>query len=150
MYVICVPASIDPCRRRLLQDVELLHAALQINLQTLSSWDVYKAELDSTHLEWSPCHKSDHFWKDNHKSFEAGGCVIVVKVDPRGYSYHHASEVPPHPNPNPNPNPTATTMRRRCRTRRARHPSKRCSLRTVDRTVSPNACPLQPPASPSL
>merc|ERR1712216_541286 len=32
-------------------DIELLYATLQVNLQTLSSWDVYKTELESSKLE---------------------------------------------------------------------------------------------------
>jgi V-type H+-transporting ATPase subunit H len=39
----------------------------QSNLLGLTSWDVYKTELESGMLEWSPSHKSEHFWKDNHK-----------------------------------------------------------------------------------
>merc|ERR1712167_391514 len=36
------------------EDVEYLYHSLQGNLQTLTSWDVYKAELESAKLEWSP------------------------------------------------------------------------------------------------
>ena len=61
-------------------DVEFMYNALQVNLQSLSSWDVYKTELDSGKLEWSPCHKSENFWKDNHKSFEAANCAGVKQL----------------------------------------------------------------------
>ena len=62
------------------EDVEFLHHALQGNLLSLSSWDVYKTELESGKLEWSPSHKSDNFWKDNCKSFEANGCAGVKQL----------------------------------------------------------------------
>jgi V-type H+-transporting ATPase subunit H len=62
------------------EDVEHLYSSLQVNLLTLSSWDVYKTELDSAKLEWSPSHKSDHFWKDNHKAFEANGCAAIKQL----------------------------------------------------------------------
>ena len=28
-------------------------------------------------LEWSPSHKSENFWKDNHKAFEAENCAAI-------------------------------------------------------------------------
>jgi len=62
------------------EDIEILHNTLQINLLTLSSWDVYKNELDSGCLEWSPCHKSEIFWKDNHKLLEANNCTAVKQL----------------------------------------------------------------------
>ena len=46
----------------------------------LTSWDVYKTELESGKLEWSPSHKSDNFWKDNTKAFEANGCAAVKQL----------------------------------------------------------------------
>lgn len=61
-------------------DVDFMYNALQVNLQTLSSWDVYKTELDSGKLEWSPSHKSENFWKDNYKSFEGGSCAAVKQL----------------------------------------------------------------------
>mmetsp|Transcript_22157 Transcript_22157/g.36640 ORF Transcript_22157/g.36640 Transcript_22157/m.36640 type:complete len:464 (-) Transcript_22157:495-1886(-) len=51
-------------------DIEALSAALQANLQTMSSWDVYAKEVASGRLEWSPSHKSDNFWKDNYRNFD--------------------------------------------------------------------------------
>ena len=66
-----------PTHKDILEDIELLYKELQVNLQTLSSWDVYKSELETAKLEWSPSHKSDHFWKDNHKAFEAENCAAI-------------------------------------------------------------------------
>ena len=53
------------------EDVEALHSSLQVNLLGLTSWDVYITELQSGKLEWSPSHKSENFWRDNYKAFEA-------------------------------------------------------------------------------
>ncbi|KAL1511688.1 hypothetical protein AB1Y20_004978 [Prymnesium parvum] len=61
----------------ILDDVNTLISALQVNLQTLTSWDVYKKEIATGKLEWSPTHKSDTFWKDNHKAFETGDFETV-------------------------------------------------------------------------
>jgi V-type H+-transporting ATPase subunit H len=58
-------------------DVELLYTTLQTNLLGLTSWDVYKTELESSKLEWSPSHKSENFWKDNYKAFEAHDMAAV-------------------------------------------------------------------------
>ena len=62
------------------EDVDLLYSTLQTNLQTLSSWDVYKTELESGKLEWSPSHKSEHFWNDNYKAFEGNGAAAVKQL----------------------------------------------------------------------
>ena len=62
------------------EDIDFLHSTLQVNLQSLSSWDVYKTELESGKLEWSPSHKSDAFWKDNFKEFEKNECAAVKKL----------------------------------------------------------------------
>ena len=61
-------------------DVELLYNTLQVNLTGLTSWDVYKTELESGKLEWSPSHKSENFWKDNFKAFEGGQCASIKQL----------------------------------------------------------------------
>lgn len=64
----------------IVEDIEVLIAALQINLATMSSWDVYKKELASGKLEWSPSHKSEAFWKENYKNFEAKGFEFLKQL----------------------------------------------------------------------
>ncbi|XP_064406974.1 V-type proton ATPase subunit H-like isoform X2 [Halichondria panicea] len=49
----------------LTEDVEFLHEKLNNYLQDLSSFDEYSAEVKSGRLEWSPCHRSDKFWREN-------------------------------------------------------------------------------------
>jgi len=61
-------------------DVEFLYNTLQVNLLGLTSWDVYKTELESGKLEWSPSHKSENFWKDNYKAFEGGNCAAIKQL----------------------------------------------------------------------
>lgn len=62
------------------EDVDWLFNTLQVNLLGLTSWDVYKTELESGKLEWSPSHKSESFWKDNYKAFEAGGAAAIKQL----------------------------------------------------------------------
>jgi len=62
------------------EDVDHLYNTLQVNLLGLTSWDVYKAELESGKLEWSPSHKSEAFWKDNYKHFEADNNAAIKKL----------------------------------------------------------------------
>ncbi len=54
-----------------------MYNTLQASMATMSSFDVYKKELMGGKLEWSPSHKSEHFWKDNHKAFEAENCTAI-------------------------------------------------------------------------
>ena len=61
-------------------DVEYLAHALEGSLKLMSSWDVYAKEVASGRLEWSPSHKSDTFWKDNYKAFEAHDCATLKQL----------------------------------------------------------------------
>ena len=54
-----------------------MYNTLQASMATMSSFDVYKKELMGGKLEWSPSHKSENFWKDNHKAFEAENCAAI-------------------------------------------------------------------------
>ena len=54
-----------------------MYNTLQASMATMSSFDVYKKELMGGKLEWSPSHKSENFWKDNHKAFEAENCTAI-------------------------------------------------------------------------
>jgi V-type H+-transporting ATPase subunit H len=51
-------------------DLELIQQSLQKNMVQLSSFTMYKQELMSGELEWSPVHKSEKFWRENYKNFE--------------------------------------------------------------------------------
>ncbi|KAJ1630712.1 armadillo-type protein [Pavlovales sp. CCMP2436] len=61
-------------------DVEELQAKLELDVASLSTYDVYKAEILSGSLEWSPSHKSPKFWKDNVAKFSEGGYTLVATL----------------------------------------------------------------------
>lgn len=63
-----------------LTDLEFLHSALQVNLVSMSSWEVYAKEVASERLEWSPSHKSESFWKDNYKTFESNNMQTLKQL----------------------------------------------------------------------
>jgi len=54
----------------IVEDIDGLKDALQKNLTLLSSFDIYKQELMSGNLEWTPVHKSEKFWRENAPRFE--------------------------------------------------------------------------------
>jgi len=64
----------------IVEDIEFLVAALQVNVANMSSWEVYAKEVASGKLEWSPSHKSEAFWRDNYKAFEAGGSATLKEL----------------------------------------------------------------------
>ena len=46
----------------------------------MSSWEVYAKEVASGKLEWSPSHKSENFWRDNYKDFEANNSETLKQL----------------------------------------------------------------------
>jgi V-type H+-transporting ATPase subunit H len=58
-------------------DIDELNSSLEVDVASLSTFDVYKAEVLSGALEWSPSHKSVKFWKDNIGKFSEGGYQLV-------------------------------------------------------------------------
>jgi V-type H+-transporting ATPase subunit H len=61
-------------------DIEQLNRSLEVDVASLSTFDVYKAEVLSGSLEWSPSHKSPKFWKDNIHKFSEGSYAIVSSL----------------------------------------------------------------------
>jgi V-type H+-transporting ATPase subunit H len=64
----------------ILEDIAFLNAALQVNVQSMSSWEVYAKEVASGKLDWSPSHKSENFWRDNYKGFEANNYETLKQL----------------------------------------------------------------------
>jgi len=64
----------------IVEDIDFLLQALQVNVVSMSSWDVYAKELATGKLEWTPSHKSESFWRDNYKHFEENGCDAIKKL----------------------------------------------------------------------
>eukprot|EP01059_Diplonema_ambulator_P002709 TRINITY_DN12363_c0_g1_i1.p1 TRINITY_DN12363_c0_g1~~TRINITY_DN12363_c0_g1_i1.p1 ORF type:complete len:505 (+),score=205.90 TRINITY_DN12363_c0_g1_i1:144-1517(+) len=54
----------------ILPDVKELLELLETNVDDLSSYAMYKQEVHSGVLEWSPPHTSEKFWKETVKQFE--------------------------------------------------------------------------------
>jgi len=53
-----------------IEDLDILNETLQKNLTEMSTFDVFKKELISGNLEWTPAHRSEKFWKENIHRFE--------------------------------------------------------------------------------
>jgi len=54
----------------IINDLKTLREALEKNIVELSSFDMYKKEVLSVNLEWSPVHRSERFWKENAHKLE--------------------------------------------------------------------------------
>jgi V-type H+-transporting ATPase subunit H len=63
----------------IVEDLEMIKEGLERNLVVLSSFDMYKKEVLSGNLEWSPVHRSEKFWKENsHKLEEDNHKLLLV------------------------------------------------------------------------
>jgi len=61
------------------EDIEVVLAALEKNLIYLSSFDMYKKEVLSGKLVWSPVHRSEKFWRENiHRLEEDNHKLLLV------------------------------------------------------------------------
>lgn len=54
----------------IVNNIEHLSEMLQNNIAELSSFDMYKKEVLSGQLDWTPVHKSAKFWRENVMKFE--------------------------------------------------------------------------------
>eukprot|EP01114_Cavostelium_apophysatum_P023162 TRINITY_DN863_c0_g1_i1.p1 TRINITY_DN863_c0_g1~~TRINITY_DN863_c0_g1_i1.p1 ORF type:complete len:459 (-),score=149.73 TRINITY_DN863_c0_g1_i1:15-1391(-) len=54
----------------LTEDLDKLNDVLHQNIALLSTFDVFKKELQSGSLDWTPAHRSEKFWKENVHHFE--------------------------------------------------------------------------------
>jgi V-type H+-transporting ATPase subunit H len=61
-------------------DLEHLQKELAADVVNLSSWDVYANEISCGALNWSPCHKSESFWKDHYKEFEKKNGEVLKQL----------------------------------------------------------------------
>jgi len=64
----------------IMSDIEVLASALEVDLQGMSSWEVYAKEVASGKLEWTPSHKSENFWKDNFRNFEVREFAVAKQL----------------------------------------------------------------------
>ncbi|KAF9919685.1 H(+)-transporting V1 sector ATPase subunit H [Linnemannia zychae] len=61
----------------ILEDINFLKTQLQENFHTLTTFEVYKAELLSSRLTWSPPHLSDQFWTKNWKELKRENYALL-------------------------------------------------------------------------
>ncbi|GJJ68369.1 V-type H+-transporting ATPase subunit H [Entomortierella parvispora] len=61
----------------ILEDVNYLKAELEKNFQTLTTFEVYQAELMSSRLTWSPPHLSDQFWAKNWRELKKENYALL-------------------------------------------------------------------------
>jgi V-type H+-transporting ATPase subunit H len=59
-------------------DLEVLNQRLEKNIALLSSFDVYKQEVMSGNLQWTPVHRSEKFWRENVHHFEEDNHKILA------------------------------------------------------------------------
>jgi V-type H+-transporting ATPase subunit H len=60
-------------------DLEVLKEALAKNIVILSSFDMYKKEVLSGNLDWTPVHRSEKFWRENaHRLEEDNNKLLLV------------------------------------------------------------------------
>jgi len=58
-------------------DLKYISDNLQTNINALSTFDVFKQELQSGDLDWTPAHRSEKFWKENVHHFEEDNCKAL-------------------------------------------------------------------------
>lgn len=61
-------------------DLSTLLDVLEKNVNLMSSFEVYKQELGSGQLEWSPAHRSEKFWRENCQRFEENNYKPLVTL----------------------------------------------------------------------
>jgi len=64
----------------LVEDIKTLYEELSKSVVTLSTFDVYKKEINSGKLYWSPVHTSEKFWKENGHHFEENNYDLLLKL----------------------------------------------------------------------
>ncbi|KAK2985516.1 hypothetical protein RJ640_015841 [Escallonia rubra] len=61
----------------LLEALNQLEGGLKDNIKKLNSFEKYKQEVLSRHLDWSPIHKDPNFWRENVTNFEENNFEIL-------------------------------------------------------------------------
>ncbi|KAF9583980.1 H(+)-transporting V1 sector ATPase subunit H [Lunasporangiospora selenospora] len=61
----------------ILEDVNFLKNELESNFQTLSTFEVYQAEVLSSRLTWSPPHLSEVFWAKNWRELKKDNYALL-------------------------------------------------------------------------
>lgn len=61
-------------------DLQALQTALMTEITEMSSWDMYRTEVLSGQLDWSPVHRSERFWREYVGLFENNSWEILTKL----------------------------------------------------------------------
>jgi len=64
----------------IVDDLKTLSEALAKNMVVLSSFDMYKKEILSGQLTWSPVHKSEKFWRESATRFEENDYQLLSAI----------------------------------------------------------------------
>ncbi|KAL0486461.1 V-type H+-transporting ATPase subunit H [Acrasis kona] len=64
----------------ILDDLKVLIDLMEVHIDEMSSFDEYRQEALSGHLEWSPVHTSEKFWKENLNKFEQNNFYILREL----------------------------------------------------------------------
>jgi len=64
----------------IVDDLKTLSEALAKNMVVLSSFDMYKKEIMSGLLTWSPVHKSEKFWRESATRFEENDYQLLSAI----------------------------------------------------------------------
>jgi len=62
------------------EDLQALDTVLSTEVTEMSSWDMYKTEVLSGQLDWSPVHHSERFWREYVVLFEENKWEILRKL----------------------------------------------------------------------
>jgi len=62
------------------EDLQALDAALTTEVTEMTSWDMYRTEVLSGQLDWSPVHHSERFWREHVVRFEENKWEILNKL----------------------------------------------------------------------
>ncbi|WBW73173.1 V-type ATPase V1 subunit H [Schizosaccharomyces osmophilus] len=60
--------------------MEYILSTLEVSSQHLSTFDIYKSEIKSGQLQWSPSHRSEQFWMENVTKLNSDNCSLLKKL----------------------------------------------------------------------
>ncbi|CAF1123620.1 unnamed protein product, partial [Brachionus calyciflorus] len=64
----------------LAEDLDFLNKKLETLVMDVTSFDEYTLEITSNRLNWSPCHKSDKFWRENAQRLNENNFYLIKKL----------------------------------------------------------------------
>jgi len=62
------------------EDLQALDAALNAEVNEMTNWDMYRTEVLSGQLDWSPVHHSERFWREHVVRFEENKWEILSRL----------------------------------------------------------------------